>query len=200
VIEDQAREDIAIIRRAIEEGGAYATASSPDMVVWGVAVAIGYLGTYGFIRGWSPVAPGALWAACIGLPWLFSLRRVASRLAGGEVTVHGPMAQALAMLWLGCGIFLTTLGIATIVTGEAHGGWFEAVVAGVMGIAFFGGAWLTRLPWLCWVGIAWWLGELALFALRHRVEALPLSAALMLLLLAGPGYVLWSRRGGRAGA
>jgi hypothetical protein len=200
VIEDQAREDIAFIRRAIEEGGAYAAASSPDMVVWGIAVAIGYLGTYGFIRGWSPVAPGALWAACIGLPWLFSLRRVARGLAGREVPARGPMAQALAMLWLGCGVFLTTLGIAVMWTGEGRNGWCAAVVAGVMGIGFFASAWLTRLPWLRWVGIAWWLGELALFALRHRIETLPLSAALMLLLLAGPGYVLLSRRGGRAAA
>jgi len=43
------------------------------------------------------------------------------------------------------------------------------------------------------------IGTDALFALRHRIEALPLSAALMLLLLAGPGYVLWSRHG-RVGA
>ena len=57
MIEDQARQDIAFIRRAIEEGGAYATARSPDMLVWGIAVAIGYLGTYGFMRGWSPVSP-----------------------------------------------------------------------------------------------------------------------------------------------
>jgi hypothetical protein len=199
VIEDQAREDIAFIRRAIEEGGAYATACSPDMLVWGIAVAIGYLGTYGWIRGWSPVAPTALWAACIGLPWLFSLRRLASRLGAGEVRVRGPMAQALAMLWLGCGIFLTTLGIAVMVA-EPRGGWFDAVVAGVMGIAFFASARPAQLAWLRWVGIAWWVGELALFALRHRIEALPLAAALMLLLLAGPGYVLLQRRGGRSGA
>ena len=159
MIEDQTREDIAFIRRAIEEGGAYATASSPDMLVWGIAVAIGYLGTYGFVRGWSPVSPGALWAACLGLPWLFSLRRVAA-----------------------------------MVTGEARNGWCNAIVAGVMGIAFFASASLARLPWLRWVGIAWWIGELVLFALRHRVEVLPLSAALMLLLLAGPGYVLMSGR------
>ena len=79
MIEGQAREDIAFIRRAIEEGGAYATASSPDMLVWGIAVALGYLGSYGFIRGWSPVAPHALWAGCLGLPWLFSLRHRAAR-------------------------------------------------------------------------------------------------------------------------
>ena len=194
MIEDRAREDIAFIRRAIEEGGAYATASSPDMRVWGIAVAIGYLGTYACIRGWSPVTPGPLWAACLGLPWLFSLRRVATGLAGRKVRARGPMAQALAMLWFGCGIFLTILVIAAMATGEARNGWCNAVVAGVIGIGFFTSASLTRLLWLRWVAIAWWLGEVALFALRHRVEVLPLSAALMLLLLAGPGYVLMSGR------
>ena len=200
MIEDRAREDIAFIRRAIEEGGAYATASSPDLLVWGIAVAIGYLGTYGFVRGWSPVAPGPLWAACAGLPWLFSLRRTVRGFAGRKIPVRGPMAQALAMLWLGCGVFLTTMGIAVMATGEGRNGWCNAVVAGVMGIGFFASASLTRLLWLRWVAIAWWLGELALFALRHRVEALPLSAALMLLLLAGPGYVLMWRPARRAEA
>ena len=200
MIEDQAREDIALIRRSIEEGAAYATASSPDMLVWGIAVALGYLGTYGFVRGWLPVTPGVLWAACLGLPWLFSLRRVARRVGGREVGVRGPMVQALAMLWFACGIFLTTFVVAAMVSGEARNGWCYAVVAGVMGIGFFASASLARLPWLRWVGITWWVGELVLFALRHRIEALPLSAALTLLLLAGPGYVLMTRRGRRAEA
>ena len=97
-------------------------------------------------------------------------------------------------------LFVITLAIAVVATGEARSGWCDAVVAGVMGIGFFASASLTRLPWLRWAAIAWWLGELALFALRHRIEALPLAAALMLLLLAGPGYVLMSRRARRAEA
>ena len=200
MIEDQVQADIAFIRHAVEEGGSYATARSPDIMVWGIAFALGYLGTYAFVRGWSPLHPNALWALCSGLVWLYSLRRLARGLVGGGIRVRGPMAQALAMLWLGCGIFLTTLAIATILTDEAREGWFCAVVAGVMGIGFFAGASLARLAWLRWVGIAWWVGELALFALRHRIEALPVAAALMLLLLAGPGYVLLQRRGGRSGA
>src|SRR5947199_9925537 len=128
MVEDRAREDIAFIRRAIEEGGTYATARSPDMLVWGVLVAIGYLGTYGFIRGWSAVEPNWLWAACLGLPWLYSLRSLTRRVAGGQPPVRRPMAQAVAMLWLGIGIFLTTLGVAAMWTGESRAGWVMPVV------------------------------------------------------------------------
>ena len=197
VVEDRAREDIAFIRRAIEEGGAYATACSPDMLVWGIAVALGYVGTYAFVRGWSPIAPRWVWTVCIGLPWLYSLRRQFASLFGGPRPLRGPMAQAVGMLWLGCGIFLTIMGIAAASTGAIREGWFDAVVAGTMGIAFFVTAWITNLRWLRWVAVAWWLGEIAVFALRHQSEVLPLSAVLMLVLLAGPGLVLL-RRGTRA--
>ena len=193
MIEEQARQDIAFIRRAIEEGSAYATGCSPDMLVWGIAVAIGYLGTYGFIRGWSPIMPNALWAACIGLPWLYSLRRQLARLLGGAPPARGPMAQALSMLWLGSGVLLTTLAIAVCWDGEIRQGWFDAVVAGILGTAFFASSWLANLPWLRWVAIAWWIGELAIFAWRHHPEMLLLAAALMLALLAGPGLFLLTR-------
>ncbi|MBV8531701.1 MAG: hypothetical protein JO104_10320 [Candidatus Eremiobacteraeota bacterium] len=193
MIEDQVREDIAFIRQAVEEGRSYATARSPDIMVWGIAVAIGYLGTYAFVRGWSPIRPGWVWAVCVGLPWLYSLRRLLPIFE--QHCADSPMARAMGMLWFGCGVFFTTLGVAAMWTGDVRQGWWNAVVAGVFGIAFFASASLANLGWLRGVAVLWWLGELALFALRHHLEVLPLSAALMLLLLAGPGLVLTMRRG-----
>lgn len=200
MIDDQVRQDIAFIRRAVEEGGAYAHAGSPDMVVWGVLVALGYLGTYAFVRGWSPIAPNGLWAVCIGAGWLYSLRRVLRRIVVGPEgrPARGPMAHALAMLWLGCGVFITTLAIAVMASGAAREGWSDAVVAGVLGLGFFASATLSNLPWLRWVAVAWWVGEIALFVMRHDAERLPLAAGLMLALLAGPGILLLRRRHARA--
>ena len=197
MIEDQVRQDIAFIRRAVEEGGAYATAYSMDMIVWGVAVALGYLATYAFVRGWSPVTPPAVWTTCLGVGWLYSLRRPLRRIIGGgeDPPARGPMAQALAMLWLGCGTFLTILAVAVITSGASREGWCDAIIAGVLGIGFFASASLTNLAWLRWVAVAWWAGEIAIFALRHDVTVrLPLAAALMLVLLAGPGLLLMRRR------
>ena len=196
--EDEARRDIAFIRRAVEDGRSYAHARSPDLVVWGVAIAIGYLGTYARVRGWLVFDPNWLWALCIGLPWLYSLRRVARRLAGGATRpARSPMAIALGMLWLGFGMALTILYLAAIWTGDIRQGWFGAVSAGMLGVVFFTGAWLSNLAWLRWVGVGWWVGEVGMFAVRYRPEELLRGAALMLLLLAGPGLVLLTRRGAR---
>jgi hypothetical protein len=187
--------DIAFIRRAIEDGRSYANTRGRDMVVWGIAIAIGYLGTYGRLQGWLSFDPDWLWALCIGLPWLYSLRRVARRLAGETNSpAASPMVASLRMLWLACGVALTVLYVAAGWTGDIRQGWFCAVAAGMVGVGFFTSAWLCNLPWLRWVGVAWWAGELALFALRHRPEQNLLGAALMLLLLAGPGLVLLARR------
>ena len=63
-----------------------------------------------------------------------------------------------------------------------------------LGIAFFVSSYLCNLSWMRLVAIGWWIAALALYALRHRIEVLLLSAALMLVLLALPGITLWRSR------
>jgi len=196
MVRDPVHEDIAFIRAAIEQGRNYATGRSPDLVVWGIALAIGYLGAYAFVQGWSGIKPGWLWwTACIVVPWLYSLRRPLRRLVGDQSPAQPrPMVVALRMMWLGCGVTLTTLFVAASWTGEIRHGWLAPVVAGIFAAAMFATAFLASLPWLRWVAVGWWLGEFAIFALLNSPEALLLSAALMLVLLAGPGLVLMRRR------
>ena len=196
MLNDQAREEIAFIRRVVEEGASYATARGTDMLVWGILVALGYVASYAFLRGWLPIAPRGIWTVCIGLGWAFSLRRIVG--GGQDFPIRRPMAQALAMLWLGCGVSITTLVIAALASGAAREGWLDAVVAGLLGVGFFASASLTNFAWLRWVALAWWIGEIALFVLRHSAGKLLLAAALMLALLAGPGLLLLRRDPARA--
>ena len=193
--DDSVREDIAFIRRAVEQGRGYVGARSLDMLIWGVAVAAGYLGTYATVKGWWRINPNLLWMVCIVLPWLYSLRRLLRRLVSGSSpdTTRPPIRQALQMLWFGCGIFLSIFAVTVIVAGEMRQGWFNAVSAGIMGIGFFVSSYLCNLPWMRFVALSWWIAALSLYALRHHIEVLLLSAALMLVLLALPGIVLWRR-------
>jgi hypothetical protein len=194
--EDAARQDIAFIRQTIEQGRRVAGAWSPDMLVWGIAIAIGYFVTYGRVRGLWRIDTDWLWVACIVLPWAYSLRRLARRLVGEpQAEPQRNSVSPLSMLWFACGIFLTIIGLACIVSGERNTWWINPAVAGVMGIGFFVSSFLSHVSWLRWVGLAWWAGELAAFALHNRAEGLLLMAASMLLLLALPGFALMRRRG-----
>jgi hypothetical protein len=182
-----ARDDIAFIRQAVADGRTFAFGRSPDILVWGVALAVGFFANYvaivhpfGFSIGW-------IWLVTLTVPWAFSLRRAFRRSRGARPV----LVQAMSAIWIGSGIFLTTLTIAAN-WGEALGeGWMNAVVAGAFGFCFFASAALLRLGWMRFVAVGWWLGEVALFAIRHTAEACLLTGVLMLLLLAGPGlYIL----------
>lgn len=192
--EDTAREDIAFIRRTMEQGRRIAGAWSPDMLVWGVAVAIGYFATYARVRDYWTVDSDWVWVACIVLGWAYSLRRVPARLFAPQPDAQRADAAPLSMLWFACGIFLTILGLAAIISAERGSWWINPVAAGAMGIGFFVSSFLSSVTWLRWVGIAWWAGEVAAFALHRRAEGLLLMGALMLLLLAVPGFVLMRGR------
>jgi hypothetical protein len=93
-----------------------------------------------------------------------------------------------------CGIFLSLFSVAVIVAGDMRQGWFNAVAAGIFGIAFFVSSYLCNLAWMRWVAAGWWGAALLLYAFRHRLEVLPLSAVLILVLLALPGLLLWHGR------
>ena len=64
----------------------------------------------------------------------------------------------------------------------------------VVRVRYFPVSYLCNLAWMRWVAVGWWGAALLLYALRHRLEVLPLSVVLMLLLLALPGLLLWRSR------
>jgi hypothetical protein len=189
--DDQAREDIALIRTALDQGRAYATARSPAMMVWGLLIAAGYGGTWAFVTGRWAVRPDWLWGTLLALGWIFALRGVPGRIASGaSPPLPRPLVAALRAVWFGLGIFLTLTYAAGLTIGGLEGDWMEPVAAGVLGAGFFASAPLCNLGWMRLVAVAWWVGEVAMYWLHGTAGALILGAALYLALLAGPGLVL----------
>jgi hypothetical protein len=184
------RDEIAFIRRAIEEGRGYAAARSGDALVWGVLIAAAALGTYARIRGWWRVDPDWLWIGLIALGWVFSLRQVLGLVRNPVRRPLNPTVQVIRMLWLGCGIFLTLLYGMCFVSDVLRENWIVAISAGIMGIAFFAMSALANLAWMRWIAVGWWLGQIGTYVLRDQAEVYLLMAALWLVLLALPGLVL----------
>lgn len=185
--------DIAFIRNTLEEGRAYARRRSPDMAVWGLLVAAGYLATYAYVRHWSPVSPGYVWLAAIAIGWTFSLRRWWLWLLGdrSSVPVRSPMVRAYAMLWLGCGISLMTLAVAASWADVMTGVWYNTAAASIIAIAFFAGSFLCNVSWLRFVAVPWWVGAVIFYRLQDTPNVELFGAAMMLAFLAAPGLILF---------
>lgn len=182
-----ARDDIAFIRQTVAEGRAFAFGRSPDILVWGIALALGFFANYAAIVHPFGFSIGWIWLVTLILPWAFTMRR-ALRGARGARPV---LVEAVSAVWIGSGIFLTTLTIAANWSDALREGWMNAVAAGAFGFCFFATAALLKLGWMRLVALGWWIGEIVLFAIRHSAEACLLTGVLMLVLLAGPGlYIL----------
>ena len=184
--------DIAFIRSTLEEGRAYARRRSPDMFVWGLFVAAGYLGTYAYVRHWSSVDPNWVWLVAIAIPWAYSLRRwwfwlLGSRLARLSAARRRALSPCSGSAPASR---LLTLAVAANWGGVAAYHWYDAAVAEHSCHRVLRGSFLCNVAWLRFVAVAWWIGALLLYGLRGD-GVLLLGAAMMLLFLAGPGLILF---------
>ena len=192
--EDRAREDIAFIRHALEGGRKYARFRAPDIAFWGGTMALGYLGTYAFVEGFSGVYPTYVWWPLVALGWFFSSRHFwRRRSAACDGEVRGEAARILGALWLGFGITTISFSVLGAVAGHAAGD-MNFISAGLLGLCFFVSAAVTGIGWLRWIALGWWASEFLFAAMGDRPAALLVGAALMLGLLTLPGLVLWLRR------
>ena len=183
-------EDIAFIRRTVEGGRVYARRRSADLLVWGLFVGGSYLNTYAWLNHWPSFDPRWSWLFAVVPPALYSFRRLGVRLSGRPALARSPMATALSMLWLGCGISLVTLAAGASWGGAFGYQWYDAVSASIFGIAFFAASFLCNLAWMRFIAFAWWTAEIVFFVLQgSRITPL-VDAAMMLLFLAGPGLIL----------
>ena len=104
------RDDIAFIRQAVADGRSFAFGRSPDILVWGIALAAGFFANYAALKYGAPSRIGWIWLGTLVLPWAFTMRR-AFRVTRSTRPV---LVEAVSSVWIGSGIFLTTL---TIVAG-----------------------------------------------------------------------------------
>src|SRR5438045_2215525 len=163
-MDDDARADLAVIRQAIDDGRRFAAGGGGYMILWGGVIGLAQLATYATVRGRLGLDPQVLWAVCIPLAWAATLFLVRRELRTRQVmTLAG---RVLTMTWFGCGITLTVLYVATVLTGGFQPGWFLAITAGAMGIGFFATSYLCAYRWMRGVAVIWWLGEAAFFAWR----------------------------------
>lgn len=186
----QAREDLAAIRRLMEDGQRVVNTAGPHFVAWGLLTSAALAATYVLAgRGETRLITGA-WAVAVGLGWLASLALTVAE--GRRERVRSATGRILGGVWTGTGVTMMLLGFAAPAGGGVATAAITGVLAAVLGGGFFATGLLVGRRWMQAAAIVWWAGAV-LMLLWPGPYGLLLTAGLVLVLQTLPGCWLMLR-------
>lgn len=180
----QAREDLAAIRRLMEDGRRVVNTAGPHFVAWGLLTSAALAATYVLGgRGETRLLTG-VWGVAVALGWLASAALTAA--AGRRERVRSATGRILGGVWTGTGVTMMLLGFAAPAGGAVDTAALTGVLAAVLGSGFFATGMLVGSRWMQAAAGAWWAGALLMLLWPGR-HGLLLTAALVLVLQTLPG-------------
>ena len=186
----QAREDLAAIRRLMEDGRRVVNTAGPHFVAWGVLTSAALAATYVLGgRGETHLITWA-WGVAVGLGWLASAALTVAQ--GRRERVRSGTGRILGGVWTGTGVTMMLLGFAAPAGGVVDPAALTGVLAAVLGGGFFATGLLVGSRWMQAAAVAWWAGALLMLLWPGR-HGLLLTAALVLGLQTLPGIWLTLR-------
>lgn len=191
--EERAREDLAVIRRIMEESRREVTDRGVHFLIWGGISTVGLVLTWLALEGPLGLNPAWAWVGLLAVGWAASviLGRRAER--GARVATLG--RRLLSVTWVATGITMTAVGLAGMFADPVPPWILPGVLSLLIAPPVLVTARLTGEAWLGGVAAGWWLGG-GLMLLVPGTYTLLLMAGMTLALLALPGAVLFARTRG----
>ncbi len=199
--QQNAIEEIALIRRVIDESRRFTLDNGKYYLLWGVLITVAIFAQYALIlTNNAGISELWLWVVTVGIGWLISTvlgMREASRHASWPIG-----AKLIALIWVSTGVVMTIIGFVGPVSGGLHSWAICPALAAVMGGSYTISSLIYRLRWVAFVGIAWWIGSLVMFLVKG-INTLPIFGSMMILFQIVPGIVFyksWKRNSAIADA
>lgn len=171
----QFREDLAYVRRIVEDSRAAMRIDMLPLLVWGGLTVIGVTLAYAFDSVDSPW----LWAVLVGVAWLYTARRASRGRSEARLFAH----RVLGTTWFAVLTSMTLIGFVGAFSGVLPTQAITPVLASLFGVGYLASAILIDRRALAWLAASWWVGSVVLFflpgALRLLVFGLLVAALLM---------------------
>lgn len=158
--EDDAREDLQIIKTMLEKTRKTTAESGTLFIVWGVLISLALIGN--FVLGslklyrWEWLN----WIAMSVVGWvvtvIFSIRRQRSE----KVTTYFQISAR--HIYFSCGVGFLLVGLIFPAIGVYSYAAITILIAAVSGILFFALAGVFDWPLFRWLGLFWWLGAVGM--------------------------------------
>lgn len=189
-MDSRAEQDLALIRRLMEDSRREVTDRGKHFLIWGCLSVVGLAYTYLAATGAAGLDPAWVWLGILAIGWAASLA-VGFR-DGRRARVVTLGRRLLTGTWVSAAVTLTLVALAglfgDVVSSRALAGLISVIIAVPVLLTGL----LTGEGWLRWVAGGWWAGGLVMLFVPG-VYALLVMAGMALLLMALPGAVLHAR-------
>lgn len=188
-----AREDLATIRRLMQDSRRAVDAGGPHFVLWGLLIAAAFVADWAQATGRLALHPLWIWGVATGLGWIGST--VVGIRTERRATVRTPAGLILMGIWVGTGVALTAAGFLGTSSGALGGRAMLGLTATLLGSALFASSFVLRRGPFRLLAAAWWIAAVPMFLWRDPAAQL-VMAGMMAGLMLVPG--LWLTLGGGA--
>jgi hypothetical protein len=187
--QQSAIEEIALIKRVIDESRRFAFDNGKYYLLWGALITLAIFAEYALIlTNNAGISELWLWIATIGIGWLIStIFGMRERSRPGSWPIG---AKLIAVVWMSTGVAMTIIGFVGPMSGGLHSWAICPALAAVMGGSYTISSLVYRLRWVTFVGIAWWLGSLVMFFVKG-INTLPIFGFMMILFQFIPGLIFY---------
>lgn len=183
---NSAAQDLAYIRRIMEEARHEMAERGEGFIIWGFVVLLGLLGTWLIPMHYPGWALGIFWPALVIVGWIATWARLSRHNPGSMNSWAGKLCGAA---WLACTIAMLLIFCAGIPAGVIPPEAIFGIVAAVVGIGVFLNGILVQLRWFRNLAFCWWAGAVAEF-IWHGPLSILIMAILIIAFYLIPGFIL----------
>ena len=185
--ENEAQEELAFIRKVMQDSRRIVAHDGNEYIVWGIIVTVGMIAMYVDLAFQYYIHFAIIWGILIGAGWLYSLFRWLTYYRKRPTNTFA--AKVISSVWIACGIVMTLIGFAFPPLGVINGWAIMPLVALVTGIAYFVTSIVITEKWIRYSSYGWWLGALIIAAFPGHYTFL-VYAGMMICFQIIPGIIL----------
>lgn len=187
----EAKSQLSIIKKMMEDSRQVNINNGFSFIFWGILVSTALIINYILIKNrYSGEYIGFTWLILMGAGAIIGgivearlIKRVKVKTFAGDI---------LGSLWMSIGFVIFLFVFMGLFTKAYNGAYISPLVSGLLAIGYFTSGVISRVDWLKYLSIAWYLGSWALF-MNISNESMLYFAFMLIFFQAIPGIILYKK-------
>ncbi|MFQ6677094.1 MAG: hypothetical protein ACE5D0_02135 [Fidelibacterota bacterium] len=182
------QDDLAYIKKIIEESRKNVCSSGIHLMVWGIIIPIALVVSWFLARfNINGITEWIHWVLVIIGGWLFEL--IYNQRVERKRSVRTYSEKVDGMMWLSLGITMTMIGFVGTAAGAFSTLYLSPILCTILAVGYFTSGVLYDAKWIRNLAVGWWAGAVIMFIFPGLYHLL-FMAGMMIFFQTIPGYII----------